>query len=125
MSKPVGCHLIADMRTDDVGERKKFQDLSLMQTLLGQAAEAAGATCLKIEGHKFGDGQGVTAFAMLAESHISVHSWPEHGFLAIDIFMCGSSTSNIRQALGVFKTQFSNATFEEKFIERDYMGNGT
>lgn len=124
MSKPVGYHLIADINTDDESERLLLQDLSFMQSLIEQAAHSAGATCLNIQGHKFGEGQGVTAFAMLAESHISIHSWPENGFLALDIFMCGSSAQRIKTALAVFRGKFPAASIGEKFVEREYAGDG-
>jgi S-adenosylmethionine decarboxylase len=57
---------------------------------LKNAATAAGATLLKIQLHHFGGGNGVTGVALLAESHISIHTWPERGYAAIDIFMCGA-----------------------------------
>jgi len=57
---------------------------------LKSAAAAAGATLLKIQLHHFGGGNGVTGVALLAESHISIHTWPERGYADIDIFMCGA-----------------------------------
>ena len=58
--------------------------------LLGRpAVDVAGATLLHIHLHRFGDGGGVTGVAVLAESHITVHTWPERGFAAFDVFMCG------------------------------------
>lgn len=125
MFKPIGYHLIADIRTDDAVEKKRLEDLSLMRQLLADAADAAGAKCLNIQGHKFGEGQGVTAFAMLAESHISIHSWPEHGFLALDVFMCGSSSEHIQKALAVFASALPTAKINEKCVERDYVGRTT
>lgn len=60
-----------------------------LQTALENAAQAAGATILASRFHHFGDGAGVTGVVLLAESHISIHTWPEHGFAAVDIFLCG------------------------------------
>ena len=51
------------------------------------AAEVAGCKILKIETHKF-EPQGVTAYALLAESHMSIHTWPEKGIAKCDIFTC-------------------------------------
>ena len=45
--------------------------------------------------HDFGEGMGVTGVVILAESHISIHSWPEHDYAAIDIFMCGEADPQI------------------------------
>jgi len=64
-------------------------DCAPVQTVLREAAERAGAVVLDENIHDFGTGQGVTGVVVLAESHISIHTWPEHDYAAIDIFMCG------------------------------------
>ncbi|MDO5091069.1 MAG: adenosylmethionine decarboxylase [Cardiobacteriaceae bacterium] len=64
-------------------------DAARLEQLLRDAAHAAGAQILAARFHPFGEGQGVTGVLLLAESHISIHSWPEHRFAAIDIFLCG------------------------------------
>ena len=56
-----------------------------------KAAEAANATLLSISSKKF-DPQGVTAVVLLSESHLSIHTWPEYGYAAIDAFTCGDRT---------------------------------
>lgn len=56
---------------------------------LCEAARDAGATILHVHAHHFSPNQGVSAVAVLAESHISIHTWPERSYAAIDIFMCG------------------------------------
>lgn len=58
---------------------------------LETASETANAQLLKIVTHKFSP-QGVTGFALLAESHISIHTWPELGYATVDAFTCGSQT---------------------------------
>ena len=71
---------------------------SLVQHLTA-AAQAAGATILGGGQHDFAETDrgaeqsGATAFLMLAESHISAHTWPEHGLIAIDIFICGKTNA--------------------------------
>jgi S-adenosylmethionine decarboxylase len=55
------------------------------------AAKVAGATVLQVNIHHFGEGMGVTGVVMLAESHMSIHSWPEFGYAAIDVFVCGKA----------------------------------
>ena len=55
------------------------------------AADAAGATPVAGHFHPFGPGLGVTGVLLLKESHISIHTWPEHGFAAVDVFMCGAA----------------------------------
>jgi len=60
-----------------------------MEALLRQAASAGGACVLSCHMHRFGDGCGVTGVALLAQSHITVHTWPERNYAAFDVFMCG------------------------------------
>ncbi len=83
-----GAHLLADLHgvTD-----ARLRDRAALEALLTRAAAAADARVLFSHFHAFGDGGGVTGVVLLAESHISIHTWPEHGFAAVDIFMCGAS----------------------------------
>lgn len=66
-------------------------DAPRLEQALRNAAEAAGATVLHCHLHCFAGAGGVTGVALLAESHISIHTWPEFDYAAIDIFMCGGS----------------------------------
>lgn len=63
---------------------------SSLKTALTQAAQAAQATILFSHFHSFGQEQGITGVLLLAESHITIHTWPEHKFAAADIFLCGT-----------------------------------
>ncbi|WP_419655398.1 SpeH: S-adenosylmethionine decarboxylase [Desulfosarcina variabilis str. Montpellier] len=63
----------------------------LMEQTLRCCVEKAGATLLHIHLHRFSPSGGLSGVAVLAESHISVHTWPENGFAAFDIFMCGDT----------------------------------
>ncbi len=84
--QPSGQHLLADL----CGVAPdRLTDPADLEQLLIAAARAAGATVLSSHFHHFGSNQGVTGVVLLAESHISVHTWPESGFAALDIFMCG------------------------------------
>jgi len=56
---------------------------------LVRSAKDAGATVLSERWHHFGSGFGYTGVVILSESHISVHTWPEKGYAALDVFMCG------------------------------------
>jgi len=66
-----------------------LQDAIFIEKAMRAAAQACGATVLQVNLHQFGDGCGITGAAMLAESHITIHTWPEIEFAALDIFMCG------------------------------------
>lgn len=80
----LGRHLIAEFHG-----ASRLLHMDGVEDVLREAAEAVGATVLRVEGHDFGERAGFTALALLAESHLSVHTWPEHGYAAIDLFVCG------------------------------------
>jgi S-adenosylmethionine decarboxylase len=66
----------------------KLNDESFLRCALSNAAKLANATVLNLVSYKF-EPQGVTAIALLSESHLSIHTWPESNYSAIDIFTCG------------------------------------
>lgn len=70
-------------------------DPVLLENALKVAAMKAGATILGSFAHHFGEEQGVTSVIILSESHISIHTWPEHKYSAIDVFMCGKADPRI------------------------------
>lgn len=87
-----GWHLLADLSGIAPFRLKQLCELEM---LLLESARVAGAHVLSSHFHAFGAGQGVTGIVLLAESHISIHTWPEEAFAAIDIFMCGESKPRI------------------------------
>jgi S-adenosylmethionine decarboxylase len=66
-----------------------LDDLTLITHLLSEAATASGARVLRVDTHHFGERSGIAGIALLAESHISIHTWPELSYAAIDVFLCG------------------------------------
>ena len=68
-----------------------LDDESHIRNVLVHAAHLCESTLLDVSSHKF-DPQGVTAIALLAESHISIHTWPEKGMAVCDVFTCGDHT---------------------------------
>lgn len=80
-----GTHLLLDL-----WNAENLCDPDLIDSALREAAEAAGATILHSHFHHFSPDGGVSGVIVLAESHISIHTWPERAFAAIDIFMCGA-----------------------------------
>ncbi|MDB5756157.1 MAG: speD [Massilia sp.] len=111
--RPAGVHLLADFHGVDPA---LLVSSDAIDTLLRAAAEAAGATILHGHFHSFGPQQGVTGVLLLAESHISIHTWPEYGFAAADIFMCGDSAPQL--ALEVIECALAPASRIVKTIER-------
>lgn len=81
--QPMGTHLIADL----TGCRG-LADPRLIEQAMRGAIVAAGAQLLDLKLHHFGPEQGVTGVGLLAESHLSIHTWPEHRYAAVDIFLC-------------------------------------
>jgi len=85
----VGRHCLFELQD---GNPNLLDNEEFIKEALVRAADAAGATLLNIVSHKF-QPQGVTALALLAESHIAIHSYPEYGYAAIDSFTCGDHTN--------------------------------
>jgi len=80
-------HLLLELYRCDY---EKLNDESFLRCTLNRAAKLANATVLNLISNKF-EPQGVTAIALLAESHISIHTWPESHYCAVDIFTCGKN----------------------------------
>ena len=94
-----GTHLIVDM----LGACS-LDNITHIEQALRNAVKASSATLLHIHLHQFTPNGGVSGVAVLAESHISIHTWPERDFAALDIFMCG--TANPGKAIDVLKQAF-------------------
>ena len=97
--KFAGTHLLVDL-----WGASNLTDPARIDAALRDAADAARATILHGHFHHFGPDGGVSGVLVLAESHISIHTWPERDFAAIDIFMCGAC--NPYDALPVLKGAF-------------------
>lgn len=106
-----GQHLLVDLfdaqRLDDVGH---------VERAMRDAVEAIGATLLALDLHHFGGEGGVTGVATLAESHLSIHTWPERGFAAIDVFVCGELKPT--PALNVFRRAFEPGEIHARTVAR-------
>ena len=79
-----GGHVLADL-----WGATNLDNIEMIERALREAVDVCGATLLHIHLHHFSEGGGVSGVAVLAESHITVHTWPERSFAAFDIFMCG------------------------------------
>ncbi len=80
-------HLLLELYRCDY---EKLNDESFLRCTITNAAKCANATVLNLISNKF-EPQGVTAIALLAESHLSIHTWPESNYCAVDIFTCGKN----------------------------------
>lgn len=93
-----GTHLIIDIHSGH-----HLDDQTIIEQAMRDATDATGATLLHIHTHRFSP-QGVTGIAILAESHIACHTWPEIGYGAFDVFMCGDT--NPHAAIPILKAAF-------------------
>jgi S-adenosylmethionine decarboxylase len=105
-----GTHLIIEV-VDGHG----LDDEARIQQAFRDCVDECGATLLHIHTHKFSP-QGVSGVAVLAESHISVHTWPEIGYGAFDVFMCGDAEP--WRAVNVLKRAFGTADVRVKELLR-------
>lgn len=83
----LGRHMLLELRECD---KPVLDDLKYLENALVSAAKEAGATVIDQSFHQFAP-QGVSGVVLIAESHISLHTWPEHAYAAVDIFTCGTT----------------------------------
>jgi S-adenosylmethionine decarboxylase len=95
-----GTHLIIDL-----WHASHLDNIEVVETALRDAVAASGATLLKLDLHCFSPSGGITGVAVLAESHISIHTWPERAYAAIDVFMCGDADPH--RAIEVLRHAFT------------------
>jgi S-adenosylmethionine decarboxylase len=85
----LGRHLLVELYDCD---REALNDLDFIREAMLKAAVDCGAVVLGESFHRFSP-QGVSGVVVIAESHISIHTWPEHGYAAADVFTCGTSVN--------------------------------
>jgi S-adenosylmethionine decarboxylase len=88
----------------EVWNGRHFASLPEIRKMLEEAVTACKVTLLKIDLHKFSPSGGISGVAVIQESHISIHTWPEYNYAAVDIFVCGNV--NPYKAVGVVKKCF-------------------
>lgn len=108
---PPGHHALLDLT--GIG---RWLNAEEVEALLRAAASACGATVLSINIHPFGADHALTGIAVLAESHISLHAWPELDYVALDIFLCG--TCDPRDAVPVLIAGFAAKDHRLRVIAR-------
>lgn len=82
----LGRHLLVELYDCD---KEALNDLGLLRDVMVKAAIDCGAVVLGESFHRFSP-QGVSGVVIIAESHLSIHTWPEYGYAAVDIFTCGT-----------------------------------
>lgn len=106
-----GTHLIIDL----VGA-SRLDDLPHVRETLREAVDVSGATLLHMHLHHFSPNGGVSGVAVLAESHISIHTWPERGYAALDVFMCGDAKPH--KAIAVLRRGFRPEAIQLNDLKR-------
>jgi S-adenosylmethionine decarboxylase len=100
-----GMHLLIDLK-----DASRLDDIDHIDQAMRDCVTAAGATLLHIHLHHFTPNGGVSGVAVLAESHISIHTWPEFGYAALDVFMCGAAEPH--KSIEVLRRAFNPGTIE-------------
>ncbi len=85
----LGRHLLVELYDCD---REALNDLDLLRDVMVKAAIDCGAVVLGDSFHRFSP-QGVSGVVVIAESHLSIHTWPEYGYAAVDVFTCGTTVN--------------------------------
>lgn len=115
----LGRHVIIELW----GCSDAINDASRVEAAMRKAVNAANATLLDLFVHEFSP-QGVTGVAVLAESHLSIHTWPEHRYAAADVFTCGSTTRP-DAAAELLRIAFEAETMEIFELQRGVMPKST
>jgi S-adenosylmethionine decarboxylase proenzyme len=112
----LGRHLLAEFTGCDPGV---LADLERITAAMLEAARASGATIVTHSFHHFSP-HGVSGAVIIAESHLAIHTWPEHGFAAVDYFSCGSVDTN--KALAVLQASLQAGSSETLSLTRGPLG---
>ena len=95
---------------------RNFSSLREIRKILKDSVKACGATLLKINLHRFSPSGGISGIAMIKESHVSIHTWPEYKYAAIDIFVCGEV--NPYKAIPILKEGFKPRKIQVAELKR-------
>jgi S-adenosylmethionine decarboxylase len=109
----IGIHLVGDLKGV---EPEKISKVDAMEDVMESAVKYGKLTKIRSYYHQFSP-SGVSGIILLAESHLSFHTWPEHGLVALDIFTCGP-TENAESALEYILGKLTPSSIEYKRIER-------
>jgi len=109
-----GTHLLIDL-----WDASHLDDIDLIEVALRRAADVAGATILHCHLHHFEPNGGVSGVLVLAESHITIHTWPETNYAALDVFMCGDCDPH--KAIPILQEAFTPSKID---VDEQLRGKG-
>lgn len=111
--KALGRHLLAEFFECN---SSRLNDIKFIEKVMKNAAVVSGATIVNTSFHKF-EPQGVSGVVVISESHLSIHTWPEYGYAAIDLFTCGENVDPWK-AYEYLKEVFSSQRTKVEEIKR-------
>ncbi|HIQ31534.1 MAG TPA: S-adenosylmethionine decarboxylase [Aquifex aeolicus] len=118
MAKALGLHILADLH----GVRAELIDrVEDVRSLLETAVETAGLTKISSHYYQF-QPHGATGVILLAESHISIHTWPEHGLATVDVYTCGDPVKAYR-AMDYIIGKLKPTRVDKQVHERGLVGS--
>ena len=106
-----GTHLLVD-----IWEAQGLDDMACIENTLKDAVKISKATLIHIHLHRFTPSGGISGIAILAESHMSIHTWPERSYAAVDLFMCGNTQPEL--AVPILKKAFLSSRIEVNTVQR-------
>ena len=115
----LGKHVIAELYDCD---KDIINDHEFIEEVMLRAVEVSGATVVRPVFHKFNP-HGVSGVVVIAESHFSIHTWPEYGYCALDIFTCGDLIDNYT-ALSFLKEQLKAKSVSVSEVKRGVLNLG-
>ncbi|NPB07051.1 MAG: S-adenosylmethionine decarboxylase [Aquificae bacterium] len=116
MAKALGLHILADLYGVSADKIDRVEDI---RELLEGAVEFANLTKISSHYHQF-QPHGATGVVLLAESHISIHTWPEHGIATVDVYTCGDPQKAYR-AMEFIVSKLQPKRVEEQVHERGFV----
>ncbi|RKX32796.1 MAG: S-adenosylmethionine decarboxylase proenzyme [Candidatus Zixiibacteriota bacterium] len=111
--KILGRHLVAELADCNI---EFLNDLPFLEQVMKEAARISGATVVKTAFHRYNP-QGLSGIVVIAESHLSIHTWPEYGYAAVDCFTCGSSVDPWK-AIDYLKEVLQSKTVSARELNR-------
>jgi len=111
--KKLGRHLIAEFADCD---SQKLADVDFIEDCMNEAVRKSGATIIDSIFHKYNP-QGVSGVVVIAESHLSIHTWPEYNYAAVDFFTCGDSVDPYK-AYNYMKKMLGSKTSQLSELDR-------
>jgi S-adenosylmethionine decarboxylase len=115
MNHPVGTHIIVDLNQINKEVFESF-DLIKFEEYIKEVLESNSITLINSITNDFGSPGAFTSLYLLAESHLSIHTWPEHGYVALDLFTCGQA--NTERAVEQLIEYFSPLSIQIKKLVR-------